>query len=208
MGFSAPNSPPSLRAKPPTSTPRVPVSVRRLSSFSAAWHKGVLSVPGEGRARRLSWPCRYFAFQGVKELNFSDGKRTEDQTSSLVTSRHWDSSNSPAQARQFHPSAVGAGGEQQPVGARGGRVGHPAGPALASGGTPGAGGRRQGVMVCGMEGAPGGSSLIPFQKRGCSSEFVLTALGEVLFLAFWDARSADAEASGTTWFCNGTPCMQ
>lgn len=167
----------------------------------------MLSAPGEGRARRLSWPCRYLAFQGVKELNFSDGKHTEDQTSSLVTSRRWDSSNSPAQAWQFHPSAVRAGGEQQPVGARGGRVGHPAGPALASGGTPGAGGRRQGVMVCGMEGAPGGSSPIPFQKRGCSSEFVLTAPGEVLFLAFWDARSADAEASGTTWFCNGTPCM-
>ncbi|KAM9656740.1 uncharacterized protein ACIBXB_008985 [Morphnus guianensis] len=121
VGFSAANSPPSLRAKPPTSTPRVPVSVRRLSSFSAAWHKGVLSVPGEGRARRLSWPCRYFASQGVKELNFSDGKRTEDQTSSLVTSRCWDSSNSPAQARQFHPSA----GRGRRGAAAGGSASHP-----------------------------------------------------------------------------------
>ncbi|OPJ72075.1 hypothetical protein AV530_009383 [Patagioenas fasciata monilis] len=46
--------------------------------------------------------------EGVKELKFSDGKRTEDQTSSLVTSRCWDAA-APQPSRQFHPS-VGRGG--------------------------------------------------------------------------------------------------
>lgn len=106
MGFSAANSPPSLRAH--AGSPRVLVSLRCVSASSAAWHRGVLSVPGEGRVRQRSRPWWYFASQGVKELNFSDGKRTEDQTSSLVTSRCRASSSSPARARQLHPSLGGA----------------------------------------------------------------------------------------------------
>ncbi|XP_074459159.1 uncharacterized protein LOC141749491 [Larus michahellis] len=100
------NSPPSLRAH--AGSPRVLVSLRCVSASSAAWHRGVLSVPGEGRVRQRSRPWWYFASQGMKELNFSDGKRTEDQTSSLVTSRCRASSSSPARARQLHPSLGGA----------------------------------------------------------------------------------------------------
>lgn len=73
MGSSAANSPPKSRSKTPHANPPRPggfCSLRCMSSFSAAWRKGVLSIPGKGRAWRRSWPCRYFAFQGVKELNF------------------------------------------------------------------------------------------------------------------------------------------
>lgn len=69
--------------------------------------QGCASVPRQGRAPRHS--CRCFTFQGVKELKFSDGKRTEDQTSSLVTSRCWDIA-APQHSPQFHPSVGRAAG--------------------------------------------------------------------------------------------------
>lgn len=145
-------------------TPPILVSLRCVSSPSAAWCKGVLSIPGKGRAQRRIRPSRYFIFQGVKELNFSDGKRTEDQTSSLVTSLCWDRSSSPAQPGSFIHRLGEAGGEQQPVGARGAWLGTRQDPRAGLEGE----GRVRGVMVPGTEGAPGGLSLSRFQKRDCS----------------------------------------
>lgn len=88
----------------------------------------------------------------------------------------------------LHPSAWRGSAEQQPVGARGGAAGRPAGPALGSGETPGLG--MEAMAGCdGMEGAPGGLSLIRFQKRDCLKPVCPNNAWEEQFLAFWDAQS-------------------
>lgn len=67
--------------------------------------QGCAQPPWQGTSAVVLLALQIFLLPGREGVNFSDGKQTEDQTSSLVTSCCWDSSNSPAQAQQFHPSA-------------------------------------------------------------------------------------------------------
>lgn len=97
MALSAANSPPNLGANLPPLTLCTLLLLRCVSPPRQPGAR-VCSAPvaRDERGGAASWPCWYFAFPGVKELNFSDEEITKDQTSSLVTSRCWDSSSSPA----------------------------------------------------------------------------------------------------------------
>lgn len=88
---------PQSQSKPAHADPPQPAFAQVCPGFRPPGAR-LCSAPAarDERGGAAVWPCRYFAFQGMKELNFSDEEITKDQTSSLVTSCCWDSSSSPA----------------------------------------------------------------------------------------------------------------